>query len=146
MFEIELVNGDEMSIITKRNKININVAQSVIVAKLEVGKIRGPGEFEIGDASIVGVAVGGVVIYRVEIGKIVIGVVGGVEDGLDELGPVDILGASSVKAVREVSPRIVIPMGNMDYAELKADVEVGKKLRVKNEGSLPDVLTVYKLD
>jgi hypothetical protein len=146
MFEIELVNKDEISITTRKTTININVAQYVILAKLAVGKIRGPGEFEIGDASIVGIAVGRAVIYRVEIGKVVIGVAGEVEDGLDELGSVDILGTSSVKAAGEVRPKIVIPMGNMDYAELKAEVIVEKRLKVKSESSLPDVLTVYKLD
>ena len=149
MFEIELKNPEEISIKLKDRTININVAQYVLAANgLAVGKIRGPGEFEIGEATIVGVSVGSGVIYRLEIGGVRIGLVGQVEktDGLDELGPIDILGTCSEKIVSFVDPKIVIPMGNMDYTELKASVKVEKKLKIKNESSLPVAMEVWKLD
>ena len=49
MFEIESKNPDEIIISTKKTAIKINIADSVIDANLPVGKITGPGEFEIGD-------------------------------------------------------------------------------------------------
>jgi len=149
MFEIELKNPEEISIKAKDRTININVAQSTLSANgLVVGKIVGPGEFEVGEATITGLPVGSSVMYRVEIGGVKIGLVGETEkaDGLDELGPIDILGAFSTKMVSLIGPKIVIPMGNMDYTELKSEVKVEKKLKVKNESSLPTVMEVWKLD
>ena len=52
MFEIESKSPDEITIITKKTTINFNVADASIDAGLAVGKITGPGEFEIGDATI----------------------------------------------------------------------------------------------
>ena len=149
MFEIELRNPDEMSVKTRDRAINVNVAQSAVSADgLEVGKIVGAGEFEIGEATITGLAVEGGVMYRLDIGGIKIGLVGAIEktDSLDELGPIDILGTSSTKVVGVVEPKIVIPMGNMDYSEIKAETKVEKKLKIKNESSLPVVMEVWKLD
>ena len=67
-------------------------------------------------------------------------------DDLDNLGPVDILGTSNSKTIAIVEPKIVIPMGNMDFAEVKASVKVEKKLKIKNANSLPAVMEVWKLD
>ena len=149
MFELELKNPDEISIKCKEKVININVAQSVVSAiGLEIGEIRGPGEFEIGEVTIIGLPSEVGVMYRIDIGGIKIGVVGSIErnDILDELGPIDILGTCSTKIVKVVEPKIVIPMGNMDYAELKAEVKVEKRLKIKNESSLPTVMEIWKLD
>ena len=80
MFEIESRNQDEISIITKKTAIKFNIADATIDANLPVGKISGPGEFEIGDATIRGVATeSGKVIYDVEIGGIHVGILGGIE-------------------------------------------------------------------
>ena len=149
MFEVELKSPEEMSIKVKDRTINVNVAQSVITANdLAVGKITGPGEMEIGDATITALPVQGTVAYRIDIGGVKIGLVGQIEkaDGLDDLGPIDILGACSPKVVGLIEPKIVIPMGNMDYAELKGEIKTEKKLKIKNEGSLPVVMEVWKLD
>jgi hypothetical protein len=149
MFEIELRNPDEISIKTKDRVININVAQSEILAGLVVGAIRGAGEFEIGEATIRGVATyAGGVMYRIEIGDVAVGVVGSEvkNEDLDELGPIDILGTSTTAIVGVVGPKIVIPMGNMDYAELKADVKVEKRLKIKSVAALPAIMEIYKLD
>ena len=56
MFEIESKTPDEITIITKKTTIKFNIADAIIDAGLAVGKISGPGEFEIGDATIRGIA------------------------------------------------------------------------------------------
>ena len=149
MFEIELKNPEEISIKVKDKTINVNVAQSTIMAGLAVGKIKGAGEFEIGEAMINGIELSkGGVMYRIETEGVAIGVVGeGVSlEELDDLGPIDILGTSSVTVVASVEPKIVIPMGNMDFSELKASVKMDKKLKIKGPNALPEVMEVYKLD
>ena len=138
MFEIELKNSEEMTIRAKEKVVNVNVAQSVIDAGLKVGVLEGAGEYEIGDVMINAIAISGGVIYRID--------VDGVKIGLDELGPIDILGTNSAKVVNIVTPKIVIPLGTLDFSEIKAEVKVEKKLKIKNSSSLPSVLTIYKLD
>lgn len=148
MFEIELKNPEEMIIRAKEKVVNVNVAQSKIDAGLRVGTLEGAGEYEIGDIVIGGVAVESGVIYRANIDGVKLGLVKGAvkAEDLDELGPIDILGTDNPKIVSIVEPKIVIPMGNMDFAELKAEVKMEKKLKIKNTSSLPAVLTIYKLD
>jgi len=149
MFEIELKNPEEISIKTKGRAINVNVAQSEIRAGLAVGTIKGAGEFEIGDATISGVATAsGGVIYKIEIGDVAIGVIGDEvrNEDLNELLPIDILGTSQAKIVGLVEPKIIIPMGNMDFAELKASVKIEKRLKIKNAAALPATMEIYKLD
>ena len=149
MFELELKNSDELIIHDKDKNVAINVAESTINADLRVGTIRGAGEFEIGEISISAkpLAAGGIM-YRVKVEGVKIGLVGNtakVED-LDELGPIDILGTSNAKFVSVVEPKAVIPMGNMDFAEVKASVKNEKKLKIKNANSLPAVMEVWCLD
>ena len=149
MFEIELKNPEEISIKTKGREINVNVAQSTIKAGLAVGAIKGAGEFEIGEATISGVATdAGDVIYKIEIGDVAIGVVGSEvkTENLDELLPIDILATNQVGIVGLVEPKIVVPIGNMDFAELKASVKVEKRLKIKNAASLPAIMEIYRLD
>ena len=148
MFEIELKNPEEMTIRAKEKVVNVNVAQSKIDAGLRVGTLEGAGEYEIGDIVIGGVAVESGVIYRANIDGVKLGLVKGVvkAEDLDELGPIDILGTDNPKIVSIVEPKIVIPMGSMDFAELKAEVKMEKKLKIKNASSLPTALTIYKLD
>ena len=55
MFEIESKNQDEIIITTKKTTIKFNVNSETIDAGLAIGKIKGPGEFEIGDATIRGI-------------------------------------------------------------------------------------------
>ncbi len=149
MFEIELKNSDEMTIKAKERVVNINVAQSTIESDLKVGRIAGSGEFEIGDIAIVGTSLKeGGIMYRVDVDGIKIGLVGNTAktEDLDNLGPVDILGTSNPKVVPIIEPKIVVPMGNMDIAELKASIKVEKKLKIKNASSLPTIMEVWKLD
>ena len=148
MFEIELKNPETMLIREKNNEVLIDIANSTIEAGLEVGKIEGAGEFELGDLQIVAVALkeSKGVLYRIKIDDVKIGLVDGraKNEDLDELGPVDILGATDAKMVSVVEPKIVIPMGNMDFAELKGEVKAEKKLKVKGS-SLPAMMEVWRL-
>lgn len=166
MFEIESKGPDEIVLTTKQTEIRFNVAEETIDAKLAVGKIVGPGEFEIGDVAIRGIAVngapeakseldaalgvgGGRTIYDAVVGNTHIGIIGAVEDAkaLDDLGMSDVLCTSSVRAVREIEPKVVIAMGNVDgmVTELKLTPRAEKKYKVKNREALPAALEVVAL-
>ena len=149
MFEIESKNQDEITIITKQATITFNVVDFSIDAGLNVGKIRGPGEFEIGDVAVRGIMLdGGKTIYDAEIGGVHIGIIGSIEEGLDDLGISDILCTSSVRAIREIEPKLVIAMGNVDgmVTELKLTARTEKKLKIKNADALPAALEVVVLN
>ena len=148
MIEIESKGPDDIIITTKKTTIKFNVASSDIDANLKVGVIHGPGEFEIGDATIRGVATkSGKTIYDVEIGGIHTGIIGGIAENLDDI-VADILCTSSVRAVREIEPRLIISMGNVDgmVSELKLTARTEKKLKVKNLDSLPATKEVIVLN
>ena len=138
MFEIESKNQDQITIITKNATIKFNIADAVIDAGLAVGQITGPGEFEIGEATIRGIATeSGKTIYDVEIGGVHVGIIGGIEENLDDI-VADVLCTSSVRAVREIEPKLVVSMGNVDgmVTELKLTARTEKKLKIKNLDSL----------
>ena len=150
MFELESKSPDEITLITKTRTIMFDLANETVDAKLEVGKIVGPGEFEIGEAAIRGIGVeGGKTIYDVVIGNVHLGIIGGVENAtaLDELGMSDVLCTSSVRAVREIEPKLVVAMGNIDgmVMELKVSARTEKKLKIKSLESLPVTLEVVAL-
>lgn len=139
MFEIESKNQDEIIISTKGTTVKIDVANAEIDAGLAVGKITGPGEFEIGDATIRGIATeSGKTIYDVEISGVHVGVLGGIEENLDDI-VADILCTSSIRAIREIEPKLIVAMGNVDtmVSDLKLTARTEKKLKVKNLDSLP---------
>ena len=130
MFEIESKNQDEIIITTKKTTIKFNVNSETIDAGLAIGKIKGPGEFEIGDATIRGIlTVSGKTIYDVEIGGVHVGILGGIEENLDDI-VADILCTSSIRAIREIEPKLIISMGNVDamVSELKLSARSEKKL------------------
>ena len=139
MFEIESKNQDEIVVITKQTTIKFNIADASIDAGLAVGKITGPGEFEIGDVSVRGIATeSGKTIYDVEIGGVHTGIIGGIEENLDDI-VADILCTSSIRAIREIEPKLIIAMGNVDgmVTDLKLAARTEKKLKIKNIDSLP---------
>ena len=147
MFEIESKNQDIITISTKETTINFNIADFTIDAGLAVGKIEGPGEFEIGNATIRGIATeSGKTIYDVEVGGVHVGIIGGIEENLDDL-VADILCTSSTRAVRELEPKLVVAMGNVDgmVTELKLTARTEKKLKVKSLDSLPATKEVVVL-
>lgn len=149
MFEIECKDPDEIIVTTKKTSIKFNVLTETIDAKLEVGKITGPGEFEIGDVAIRGIAAGKKTVYDVVVGNVHIGIIGGIEEAitLDELGVADILCTSSVRAVREIGPKVVIAMGNVDgmVTELKLTPTADRKYKLKNRDALPVAMQVIAL-
>ena len=139
MFELESKNQDEIIITTKKTSIKVNVAEATIDANLPVGKIEGPCESEIGDATIRGVATSsGKTIYDIEVGGVHIGILGDTEENLDDI-VADILCTSSVRAIREIEPKLIVAMGNVDgmVSDLKLSARMEKKLKVKNLDSLP---------
>lgn len=149
MFELSSKNQDEITITTKQTAINFNVAEFEIDADLAVGKIRGPGEFEIGDVTVRGVAAeGGQTIYDAQIGTVHVGIIGGVESNLEDLGMVDILCTSSVKAIREVNPKLIVAMGNVDgmVTDLKLTARTEKKLKIKKADDFPATQEVVVLN
>ncbi len=148
MFELESKSQDEIIITTKKTTIKVNIADSIVDANLTVGKIAGPGEYEIGDATIRGIATeSGKTIYDVEIGGIHVGILGGIEENLDDI-VADILCTSSIRAVREIEPKLVVSMGNVDgmVSELKLTARTEKKLKVKSLDSLPATREVVVLN
>ena len=147
MFEIESKNQDEITLITKKGTVKFNVAEGNIDANLAVGKIEGPCEAEIGDATVRGIATeSGKTIYDVEINGIHIGIIGDIEENLDDL-VADILCTSSVRAVRELEPKLIIAMGNIDgmVSELKLTARTEKRIKVKSLDSLPATKEVVVL-
>lgn len=170
MFEIESKKPEEITITTKKTSVTFNMDKFTIDGNLEVGKIHGPGEFEIGDATIRGIAVpmvgsssedaadgkadgkrpelSGETIYDVEVGGVHVGIIGDIDRGLDDLGVSDILCTSSVRAVREIEPKMVVATGNIDgmVTELKLTARTEKKLKVKSADSLPAALEVVALN
>ena len=148
MFEIESKSQDEITFNTKKTTIKFNIADATIDAGLAVGKITGPGEFEIGDATIRGIATeSGKTIYDVEIGGVHTGIIGSIEENLDDI-VADILCTSSVRAIREIEPKLIVSMGNVDgmVADLKLTARTEKKLKVKNLDSLPTSKEVIVLN
>jgi len=146
MFEIA-TDGPVVKIITKRATVNISSEAGEIDAGLAVGVIRGAGEFEIGEMTIIGIAVGEGVLYTVEDGGIRIGVSGEIEAQLDDMGPIDILATQSVKAIKEVGPKIAVVTANakMIADEMHVELKYEKRLKIKSETSLPAALEVYQL-
>lgn len=147
MFEISGTNNpDEIVIKTASKEMTFNVAESTIDANLAVGKLSGPGEYEVGEATIRGIGVSNntKTIYDVEIGGVHIGITGGIEEGLDDLGVADILCTSSVRSIREISPKLVIAMGNVDgmVTELKLTAKTEKKVKIKRAEDLPSTTEV----
>jgi len=147
MFEIESKNPDEIIITTKKGTIKFDIAAATIDAGLAVGKITGPGEFEIGDATIRGILTENKkTIYSVEIGGIHLGILGSIEENLDDI-VADVLCTSSIRAIREIEPKLIVAMGNVDamVSELKLSARTEKKLKIKNPESLPTVKEVVVL-
>lgn len=148
MFDIESKRSNEITVSTKTVSVTFDVDDGTIRGGLEVGDIVGPGEFEIGEMTVRGIGTKDKkTIYDVEIGGVHVGVIGGTEDKLDDLGMADILCTSSVRAVREIEPKMVISMGNVDgmVSELKLSARTEKKIKVKNSDSLPSTLEVVIL-
>lgn len=150
MFELESKSPETITIKTSTKQIMINFVEGTIAADLGVGVISGPGEYEIGEVSILGVPVmnNTKTIYDVSVSGVRIGILGDVEEGLDDIGVSDILCTSSVRAIREIGPKLIVATGNVDgmVAELKLSARTEKKLKVKRVEDLPATQEVVVLN
>mgnify|MGYP000878196444 CR=1 FL=1 len=148
MFEISSKNANLISFRCDDTALSVDLEEGVLDAGLKVGKISGPGEFEIGKITVRGIGVETKTIYGIEINGVHVGLVGAVEKNLDELGMIDVLFTSSVKAIKDLDPKLVVATGNVDgmVTELKLTARVEKKLKIKNADSLPTALEVVVLN
>ena len=148
MFELESKSQDEITISTKKAVIKFDIAEGAIDAGLAVGHIQGPGEFEIGDITIRAIATtSGRTIYDADVHGVRVGILGPIDENLDDI-VADILCTSSVRAIREIEPKLVVAMGNVDgmVTDLKLTAKTEKKLKVKNIESLPTTQEVIVLN
>ena len=150
MFELESKSPETIAIKTSTKQIAINFVEGTIAADLGVGVISGPGEYEIGEVSILGVPVmnNTKTIYDVSVSGVRIGILGDIEEGLDDIGVSDILCTSSVRAIREIGPKLIVATGNVDgmVAELKLSARTEKKLKIKRVEDLPTTQEVVVLN
>ena len=65
MFEIESKAPDEVTLKTKAANVKFDLVEQTVDGDLPVGKIEGPGEFEIGDMAIRGIQTGEKTVYDV---------------------------------------------------------------------------------
>ena len=150
MFELESKSPETITIKTSTKQIAINFVEGTIAADLGLGVISGPGEYEIGEVSILGVPVmnNTKTIYDVSVSGVRIGILGDIEEGLDDIGVSDILCTSSVRAIREIGPKLIVATGNVDgmVAELKLSARTEKKLKIKRVEDLPTTQEVVVLN
>lgn len=169
MFEIEYKGGNSVVITTKGLKLiadpnlsfvglkNISVKDALELATEERFAtyapdarltIEGPGEYEVGDFSIRGIAAtrhidtaneaSGTTVYRITLGETRIALLGNIaadldEDQLEAIGVVDVVivpvggggytldGVTAAKLVRQIDPKAVIPV---HYADTGVKYEV----------------------
>lgn len=169
MFDIEYKGGNSVVIATKNLKLVSDPKLSLIGLK-DVGvkdavelatearfglnssdarlTIEGPGEYEVGDFSIRGIAAtrhidtaaepSGTTVYRITLGEVRIALLGNIspdldEDQLETIGVVDIVilpvggggytldGVNAARLVRQIDPKVVIPV---HYADSGISYEV----------------------
>ena len=208
MFEIEYKGGNGIVVSSKKAVLNIDPKLSLVGLKdiktkdeVELATevrfrvensdariiIDSPGEYEVGDFTIRGVAAARHIdtaeqeklstIYRVECSDVKIAVIGNVAPVLDEeqleaIGMVDILvlpvggggytldATSAVAIVRQVEPKVVIPVHYADSGlryevpqdtlevftlELSVPVESITKYKLKSSAGLPPTMTVVEV-
>lgn len=148
MFEITSKNLNLIIFKCDDTVLSIDLDEGILDAGLKVGKISGPGEFEIGKITVRGIGVEDKTIYDIEVNGVHVGLVGAVEKNLDELGMIDVLFTSSVKAIKDLDPKLVVATGNVDgmVVDLKLTARVEKKLKIKNVDSLPAAMELVTLN
>lgn len=192
--KIQLVFDPNLSVVGQKNlavKDAVEIATEPRFALNDKSArlcIEGPGDYELGDASIKGISAIRHLdtetdepidtIYRLEIGDVRLAVLGNIasklsEEQLENIGVVDILivpvggggytldATSAATIVRQIDPHVVVPVHYADESlkyevpqdsfevfakELAAAVEdAGPKYKVKALSSIPQVLTVVKI-
>ena len=148
MFEITSKNVNLIIFKCDDTVLSIDLDEGILDAGLKVGKISGPGEFVIGKITVRGIGVEDKTIYDIEVNGVHVGLVGAVEKNLDELGMIDVLFTSSVKAIKDLDPKLVVATGNVDgmVVDLKLTARVEKKLKIKNVDSLPAAMELVTLN
>lgn len=167
MFDLEYKGGNTVVITTKKSKLISDPKQSLIGLKdiepkgmvalateerfaVPSGEatllIEGPGEYEVGDFSIRGIAAqrhideggSGTTIYRIEVGDVRIALLGNIDaklsdDQLEAIGVIDIVvlpvggggytldATSAAQIVRSIDAKLVVPI---HYADAKLSYEV----------------------
>jgi L-ascorbate metabolism protein UlaG (beta-lactamase superfamily) len=193
MFDIEYKGGNTVVIATKKTTLVTDPKLSLVGLKdasvkdaLELGtearfmvndpaarlSLEGPGEYEVGDFSVSGVAAQRhldaddtekqATIYRIEVGDVRIALLGNVigklsEDQLEALGVTDILilpvggagytldATSAATITRQVEPKVVIPVHYADSA-LKYEVpQDSVEVFTKELGAPVEQVSKYKL-
>ncbi len=193
MFDIEYRGGNSVYIATKGLKLLSDPKLSLVGLKDANPKdmvelltesrfasgsvdthltLEGPGEYEIGDFSIRGVAAmrhldagtdtAGTTMYRISVGDVHIALLGNIasklsEDQLEAIGVVDILiipvggggytldAVDAVRLVRQIDPKVVIPV---HYAESGLTYEVPQdalQLFIDEMGLPVETLDKYKM-
>lgn len=193
MFEIEYKGGNGLIIATKQTVAAIDPRLSVVGLKdiqtknvVEIATedrfkiededarlvIEGPGEYEVGDFSITGVAATRHIdtpndekkstIYRIELGDVRIALLGNIapqlsEDQLEALGVIDILilpvggggytldASSAAVLTRQIDPKVVIPIHYTDNTVKYEVPQDSIDLFVKELGAPVEKATKYKV-
>lgn len=208
MLDIEYKGGNGVVISTKKTTLNVDPRLSVVglkdvktdneielatEARFVVGNptarlvIESPGEYEVGDFTIHGVAATRHIdipdaekvstMYGIECGEVKMAVLGNIaptlnDEQLEALGVVDVLvlpvggggytldATSAVSMVRQIEPKVVIPVHYSDASlkyevpqdvldtfvkELGAPTETMSKYKIKSASSLPQSLTIVEL-
>lgn len=193
MFDIEYKGGNTVVVTTKKSKLvtdpklsivglkDINIKGAVVLgteSRLTTGNenallsIEGPGEYEVADFSIRGVAAQRhldtaetpklATIYRIEVGDVRIGVIGNIdpklsEDQLEALGIIDILiipvggngytldATAAAHLARSIDSKVIIPVHYADKA-LKYEVtQDNLEVFTKEFGGTVETTPKYKV-
>lgn len=193
MFDIEYKGGNTVAITTKKTKLITDPRLSVVGLKdidtkgaVVLGtesrltatnenallSVEGPGEYEVADFSIRGVAAQRhldtaetpklATIYRIEVGDVRIGLIGNIdpklsEDQLEALGVIDILiipvggngytldATAAAHLARSIDSKVIIPIHYADKA-LKYEVnQDGLDVFVKEFGGTVETVPKYKV-
>lgn len=193
MFEIEYKGGNAVVIATKKSTLVVDPKLSAVGLKdltvndaIELATeprlaangpnarllIEGPGEYEVGDFSIRGIAATRHIdtesdekiatVYRIEVGEARIALLGNVagklnEDQLEALGVVDILilpvggggltldATSAASLVRQIDPKAVIPTHYADSALTYEMPQDTLETFTKELGSPVEAVSKYKV-
>lgn len=193
MFDIEYKGGNGVVIATKKttvvadpNLTVVGLADLAVKDAVELATeerlalnskdaqlaIEGPGEYEIGDFSIRGVAAvrhldsgsdkKQSTIYRLEVGDVRIGLIGNIaptldDDQLESLGLIDILilpvggsgytldATSATSLVRQIDPKVVIPVHYSDTALTYEVPQDSLETFTKELGAPVETVSKYKI-
>ena len=183
-------NVEMLGLKSKKTKFGVQIATEkrfLVDVNEDVITLEGPGEYEVGPYAIRAAAAQRHIdqadqpkqstVYHIDVMEYRLAIVGNIdpslgEDQLETLGTVDILivpvggngytldASSATKIVRQVEPKIVIPVHYADsgityevpqdsidafISEVGAPVEEVQTLKLKTAAAIPPSLTIYRL-